>query len=271
MSGPMHAKYGATVIMEEMCDDKDTDMTPQMTRIKGAKPDAIIAFTPATPAAVIAKNYQRLGMENIPVIGGGGVPSKEFPSLAGKIVEDGRWTPFGCIDLYAEQLPPTDSFRKTLYDPVFNMIKEMNGPNTVWDSFMRNGYDSMQILIEALKIAKTDDRAALEGCDGEGQVLRFSRNICLFPYQPRRRSGRDIQTDTDKRRQILAVPHEEEIGEEGWPKKLEEWNDGMMEEWLKKLEEWNDGVLPLFQPSILPTFQPSIIPFFQFHSSRVAP
>jgi len=179
-------KYGATVIMEEMCDDKDTDMTPQMTRIKGAKPDAIIAFTPATPAAVIAKNYQRLGMENIPVIGGGGVPSKEFPSLAGKIVEDGRWTPFGCIDLYAEQLPPTDSFRKTLYDPVFNMIKEMNGPNTVWDSFMRNGYDSMQILIEALKIAKTDDRAALRDAM---EKVKFFGFLGTFAYSPTNHEG----------------------------------------------------------------------------------
>ena len=179
-------KYGATVIMEEMCDDKDTDMTPQMTRIKGAKPDAIIAFTPATPAAVIAKNYQRLGMENIPVIGGGGVPSKEFPSLAGKVVEDGRWTPFGCIDLYAEQLPPTDSFRKTLYDPVFNMIKEMNGPNTQWDSFMRNGYDSMQILIEALKIAKTDDRAALRDAM---EKVKFFGFLGTFSYSPTNHEG----------------------------------------------------------------------------------
>lgn len=154
-------KYGATVITEEICDDKDTDMTPQMTRIKSTKPDIIICFTPATPAAVIAKNYQRLGMQDIPVLGGGGVPSKEFPSLAGKIVEDGRWIPFDPTDLYAPQLPPSDPFRKNLYDPVFKMAKELNGPNMEWDGFMRNGYDSIQLLIEGLKIAKTDERAAL--------------------------------------------------------------------------------------------------------------
>jgi branched-chain amino acid transport system substrate-binding protein len=179
-------KYGATVIMEEVCEAKDTDMTPQMQRIKGAKPDAIIAFTPATPAAVIAKNYQRLGMQDIPVIGGGGVPSKEFPSIAGKIVEDGHWVPFGCIDLYAEQLPASDPFRKNLYDPVFNMIKEMNGPNTLWDSFMRNGYDSMQALIEGLKIAKTDDRAALRDAM---EKVKFFGFLGTFSYSATSHEG----------------------------------------------------------------------------------
>ncbi len=179
-------KYGATVIMEEICEAKDTDMTPQMQKIKSAKPDAIIAFTPATPAAVIAKNYQRLGMQDIPVIGGGGVPSREFPSIAGKIVEDGRWVPFGCIDLYAEQLPPSDPFRKNLYDPVFKVIKEMNGPNTQWDSFMRNGYDSMQILIEALKIAKTDDRAALRDAM---EKVKFFGFLGTFSYSPTNHEG----------------------------------------------------------------------------------
>ena len=120
-------------------------------------------------------------MENITVIAGGGVPSKEFPSLAGKIVEDGRWTPFDPIDLYAEQLPPTDSFRKTLYDPVFNMIKEMNGPNTSGTVSYRNGYDSMQILIEALKIAKTDDRAALRDAM---EKVKFFGFLGTFAYSP---------------------------------------------------------------------------------------
>jgi branched-chain amino acid transport system substrate-binding protein len=179
-------KYGATVVMEEVCEAKDTDMTPQMQRIKSAKPDAIIAFTPATPAAVIAKNYQRLGMQDIPVIGGGGVPSKEFPSLAGKIVEDGRWTPFGCLDLFAEQLPPNDPFRKNLFEPVFKVIKEMNGPNKQWDSFMRNGYDSMQILIEALKIAKTDDRAALRDAM---EKVKFSGFLGTFSYSATSHEG----------------------------------------------------------------------------------
>jgi branched-chain amino acid transport system substrate-binding protein len=179
-------KYGATVITEEVCNANDTDMTPQMQRIKSSKPEAIVAFTPATPAAVIAKNYQRLGMQDVPVIGGGGVPSREFPSIAGKIVEDGRWIPFGCVDLYAEQLPPNDQFRKTLYDPVFKTIKEMNGPNVQWDSFMRNGYDSMQILIEALNVAGTDDRAALRDAM---EKVRFSGFLGTFSYSPTNHEG----------------------------------------------------------------------------------
>ncbi len=184
-------KYGATVITEEICESKDTDMTPQLTRIRAAKPDAIILFTPAPPAAVIAKNYQRLGMQNITVITGGGVPSKEFPSLAGKIVEDGRWIPFDPIDLYAEQLPPNDPFRKNLYDPLFKTIKELYGPNTEWDGFYRNGYDNIAIVIEALKIAKTDNRAALRDAL---EKVKYSGFLGTFAYSPTDHQGTTGET-----------------------------------------------------------------------------
>jgi branched-chain amino acid transport system substrate-binding protein len=39
-------------------------------------------------------------------------------------------------------------------------IKEKYG-KTTWNGFYRNGYDPIRILVEALKIAGTDDRAAL--------------------------------------------------------------------------------------------------------------
>ncbi len=184
-------KYGATVIAEEICESKDTDMTPQMTRLKSAKPDAIILFTPAPPAAVVAKAYQRLGMQNIPVITGGGVPSKEFPGLAGKIVEDGHWIPFGCMDLYAEQLPPNDPFRKNLYEPLFKTIKEIYGQNTPWDGFYRNGYDNIAIVIEALKIAKTDDRTALRDAL---EKVRFNGLLGNFAYSPTDHQGTTGET-----------------------------------------------------------------------------
>ncbi len=184
-------KYGASIIISEQCEATDTDMTPQMTRIKSTKPDALMIFTPAFTAAVIAKNYQQLAMQSLPVITGGGVPSKEFPKLAGKVVEDGRWIPFDPIDLYAEQLPPDDPFRKELYDPLFRAIKQLYGKETEWDGFFRNGYDNIAIVIEALKIAKTDDRAALRDAL---EKVKYRGFLGTFAYSPTDHQGTTGET-----------------------------------------------------------------------------
>ena len=154
------ADYGADLVISEKCDATDTSMIPQLTKIKAAKPDAIILYTNANPAAVIAKNYKQLGMESIPVIGAGGIATPEFIKLAGSVVEDGRWVLFSLKDLYAEKISPDDPWRKTLYDPLKQQIKEKYG-KTTWNGFYRNGYDPIRILVEGLKIAGTDDRAAL--------------------------------------------------------------------------------------------------------------
>ncbi|MGD0662708.1 MAG: ABC transporter substrate-binding protein [Syntrophorhabdales bacterium] len=180
------AKYGATIVIQEECEQLDTNMISQLTKIRAANPEAIMLFTPAPAAAIIAKNYQQLGMQKIPVVTGGGVPSKQFPSLAGKIVEDGRWIPFDPMDLYAEQLPPNDPFRKDLYDPLFKAIKKKYGENTPWDGFFRNGYDNIAILIEALKIAKTDDRAAIRDAL---EKVRYKGFLGTFAYSPTDHDG----------------------------------------------------------------------------------
>ena len=87
------------------------------------QPDAIILYTNAAPAAVIAKNYQQLGMKT-PVICSHGVPTAEFIKLAGKIVEDGRWIIFGPRCLFAEKMSPDDPWRKKIHDPFQKALKE---------------------------------------------------------------------------------------------------------------------------------------------------
>jgi branched-chain amino acid transport system substrate-binding protein len=152
-------KSGLSLVITEKFDPKDTNMIPQLTKIKAANPDAIILYTSAAPAAVIAKNYQQLGMKT-PVVANHGVPTPEFVKLAGKIIEDGKWIVYGMKPLYAEHLPADDPYRKALHDPFKKALKEKFGKTDV-TSFHANGHDAVNIVAEALKIAKSDDRAAL--------------------------------------------------------------------------------------------------------------
>ena len=177
-------KYGGSLVITEKFEPADTSMIPQLTKVKAARPEAIILYANAVPASVIAKNYQQLGME-APVIGGGGIPTPDFLKLAGKIAEAGHWIIFGLRDLYAEQMPPGDPYRKNLYDPLLKAIQEKYG-KTEWNGFYRNGSDPIRIAIEGLKIAGTDDRAALRDAL---EKVRYQGFLGDFKYSPTDHEG----------------------------------------------------------------------------------
>jgi branched-chain amino acid transport system substrate-binding protein len=177
-------KHGASIVITEKFEPADTSMIPQLTKVKAAHPDLIMLYANANPAAVIAKNYQQLGME-IPLVGSGGIPTPDFLKLVGKIIEGGRWIIFGLKDLYADLLPPDDPYRKNLFDPLLNAIKEKYG-KTEWNGFYRNGYDPIRIAIEGLRIAGTDDRAALRDAL---EKVRYQGFLGDFKYSPTDHEG----------------------------------------------------------------------------------
>jgi branched-chain amino acid transport system substrate-binding protein len=177
-------KYGASILITEKFDPKDTNMIPQLTKVKGAHPDAIILYTSAPPAAVIAKNLQQLGMETR-VVASHGVPTWDFVKLAGKVVEGGRWIIFGPKVLYANKLPPDDSWRKNIYDPFMKGLKEKYGKTEI-SGWYANGHDGIRMAIEALKIAGTDNPAALRDAL---EKVRFQGLLGEFIYSPTDHDG----------------------------------------------------------------------------------
>jgi branched-chain amino acid transport system substrate-binding protein len=179
------AKYGVQIIITEKFDPKDTNMIPQLTKIKAANPDAIILYGTSAPGAVIAKNYQQLGMKTT-VVASHGVPSSEFLKLAPKGVEGGKWLLYGVKPLYAEQLPPDDPWRKAIYDPFKKALQEKYGKTEV-NPFHSNGYDAMHIVAQAIRIAKSDNSAAIR--DALEKVKFKGMLNCEFAYSPTDHDG----------------------------------------------------------------------------------
>ena len=177
-------KYGASIVIKEQFEPTDTNMIPQLTKVKAANPDAIILYANAGPAAVIAKNYQQLGLET-PVVGSHGIPRPEFPQLAGKIVEGGRWIIFGSKVSYAEKLPPDDPWRKNLFDPLMKSLKEKYG-RTGWPATAGNAHDALRMAIEAIKISGTDDRTALRDAL---EKVKFQGLMGDYAYSPTDHDG----------------------------------------------------------------------------------
>jgi branched-chain amino acid transport system substrate-binding protein len=64
-----YAAFGFTLVASELFGPRDTDVTPQLTRIKAQKPDFILSYATGLVSAVINKNRESLGMLGTPIIG----------------------------------------------------------------------------------------------------------------------------------------------------------------------------------------------------------
>jgi branched-chain amino acid transport system substrate-binding protein len=179
-------KYDASIAIIEKFDPKDTNIVPQLTKIKAARPDAIILYGTTAPAVVIAKNYSQLGME-IPVLASHGIPNPEFIKLAAKSLEGKPWIFFSIKSIVADKLPPNDPWRVKIYDPVAKAIKEKYGKG--FSPFHANGHDAIHVAINALKIAGTDDRAALRDAM---EKVELQGLVADYKYSPTDHDGQDV-------------------------------------------------------------------------------
>ena len=57
-------KFGITVVADETFNPGDTDMTAQLTKIKGSDAEAVVMVTAGKEAAIVAKNMEQLKMDD---------------------------------------------------------------------------------------------------------------------------------------------------------------------------------------------------------------
>jgi branched-chain amino acid transport system substrate-binding protein len=103
-------RFGITILADDTYGPKDTDMTPQLTKIRGLQAQALICWGTNPGPAIIARNARQLGL-SIPLYMSHGVSSKKFIDLAGSSAE-GIMLPSGRV-LVADLLPKSDK-QKTL-------------------------------------------------------------------------------------------------------------------------------------------------------------
>lgn len=180
------AKYGLSIVITEEFEASDTSMIPQLLKTKAAKPDAIILYANSTPASVIAKNYQQLGMENI-LVGAAGIATPDFLKSAGKVLEGKPWYLFCPKDIVADQLPAHDPIR-AIYEPLKKAMQNKYG-DTEWQAMSRNGYDGIEVVIRGLQAAGTDNRASLR--DALERTKNIQGFVGVYNYSPTDHEGCD--------------------------------------------------------------------------------
>ena len=149
------ATYGLEVVGNESYKTADTDLTAQLTKIRGDSPEAIIVWGTNPGPALAAKNMKQLGM-TIPYVGSHGIANRTFITLAGAAAE-GVVLPAGKL-LVPSSI--TDPKQKEVTD---NFIKEYSynygqPPNT----FAGHAFDAINLLTAAIQKAGSTDPAAIQ-------------------------------------------------------------------------------------------------------------
>jgi branched-chain amino acid transport system substrate-binding protein len=180
------AKYGITLVADETYGPKDTDITAQLTRIKGTPGvQAVFVFGLGQGPAVVTKNYGQLGMTAVPMYQSLGVASDEYLKLSGKAAEGVR-LPTPAL-LIANALPAGDAQKTVVtgYDKAYKDRYKMD-PST----FGGYALDALNLSVDAIKRAGGTDRekvrAALENTKG------FVGTTGVFNMSPTNHMGLDL-------------------------------------------------------------------------------
>ncbi len=167
-------RYGITVVSDDTYGPKDTDMTAQLTKIRGSHAQAIICWGTNPGPALVAKNVRQLGIKT-PLFMSHGVSSKKFIELAGTAAE-GIKLPSGKV-IVADMLPASDKQKKSLMAFVKDYQRHYNAEGDhfgghAWDAVMliRNAIDNGAVTAAAIRDRIENTR----GFAGIGGTFNFS-------------------------------------------------------------------------------------------------
>lgn len=140
-------RNGGVIVSEQSYSSGDKDFKAQLTGIKGAAPDAILASGYYNEAGLIAVQARELGI-NAPLLGGDGWDSPSLVEVAGKAMEGNFFSNHFSTE---DQSPHIQEFVK----------KFQARFGTMPDAMAALGYDSAMILAEAIKRAGGTEGKAL--------------------------------------------------------------------------------------------------------------
>ncbi len=178
------SKYGVTLVADETYGPKDTDVTAQLTKIKGtAGVESVFVFGFGQAPAVVTKNHAQLGM-TIPMYQSHGVASDEYLRLSGPAANGVR-IPSPALLVY-DKLAPNDPQQKVVADYAKTYaLRWKEHPST----FGGYAYDGLTIAVDAIKRAGGTDRAKVR--DAIERTKGFVGTSGIFNMSPSDHMGLD--------------------------------------------------------------------------------
>lgn len=180
-------KYGIVLVANETYGPKDTDMSPQLTKIKNTQDvQALFVFGLGQGPAIVTKNYKQLGMK-VPLYQSHGVASDEFLKLAGPAA-DGVRLP-SPAQLIPEKLPANDPQKPvvTSYEKTYKAAYK-----TEVSTFGGYAYDGLMLIVDAIKRAGSTDKAKVR--DALESTKGFVATSGIFNMSPTDHMGLDLSS-----------------------------------------------------------------------------
>lgn len=158
-------KYGITLVADETYGPRDTDVTAQLTKIRGvAGIESLFVFGLGQGPAVVTKNAAQLGMK-LPLYQSHGVASNEFIKLAGTASEGVR-LPSPAL-LVANSLAANDPQKPLVTSYAATYWKQYKEEPSTFGGY---ALDALMLGVQAIKTAGSTNkdavRAALEKTKG---------------------------------------------------------------------------------------------------------
>jgi branched-chain amino acid transport system substrate-binding protein len=173
--------YGISIVADELYGPKDSDMTAQLTKIKGTDAQAVVNWSVGPPQVIVTKNWKQLDMK-IPLYQSHGFGSKRNIELAGGAAE-GVLCPLSHL-VVAEKIradhpqKPIIMKYKTEYEKRFK---------TDVSTFGGYAWDALYLLVDALK-AVGPDKAKIRNYL-ETQIKNWPGASGIFTLSPADHTG----------------------------------------------------------------------------------
>jgi len=182
---------GMTVVSREATNDKATDFKAILTKVKGKKPDVIMYGGMDATGGPLAKQARELGI-TAKIVGGDGMCTDKVAELSGPAVGNIICSEAG---LALSKMAKGADFSKN-YQARFNTPVQIYAPFT---------YDSVYVIVDAMKRANSTDKAAIlaqipkTNLNGLIGTIAFTDKgdmkegiITLYNFQDKKKSVLDV-------------------------------------------------------------------------------
>ncbi len=144
-------EYGLEIVGVEKFNDADTDITPQLTRLKDGGAEALLLVANAAPGAQAMKSLVRIGWD-VPVISHWGISGGRFPELAGQDAAD-KVVFVQTYSFYGDQSETGQKVLDALQEEY-----DLAGPSDILAPVgTANAYDAMHLTALALDTAESTE------------------------------------------------------------------------------------------------------------------
>jgi branched-chain amino acid transport system substrate-binding protein len=176
---------GIELVVNEVYDKQATDLSDVLTKVKGASGvQAVMNWSVVPAQSMVAKNMKQLGI-NVPLFQSHGFANRKYAEQAG-VAAEGTLFPASRV-VVAEELPDSHPQKKVV--TAYKQEYESKYKEDV-STFGGHAYDSLLILVEAIKRAGGPDREKVR--DAIENLKGFVGTAGVFNFSPTDHTGLDL-------------------------------------------------------------------------------